>query len=190
LAFAKEYYNEIDGIYAGFTEPINQAGPQGRVYSGIIMNIRDTNEDGYFKGDFDFAETETSSRGNQVFFRNIQDGIHVFIGKLDFSVYLNKKRHPFRPKENRVYIGTLYIVDRLDFAFDSYKIEDYLSAEYNIVHYREMQTLKFILKEVHRQDSPKLPTTFTLHKKLGFQFEPYSNVKNTVFIQGTRADQG
>ncbi len=183
--FAKEYFNEIDGIYAGFTEPIHQADKGSRVYSGIIMNIRDTNENGYFKGEFDFAETITSSMGDI----KARDGIHMFLGKLDFSIYRNTKRHPFKPHENRTYVGALYIVDRLDFAFESYQIETYLTAEYDILHYREMQTLKFTLKKIHRKDIPKLPDTFILYKKMGFSFEPYSSLKQTVFMDGTRADR-
>jgi hypothetical protein len=186
---SKNYFDQIDGIYAGFTEPISKIEDKRGVYSGIIMNIRDTDDKGYFKGEFDFGETKTDIVNDQLEFRNLRDGIHTFIGKLNFKFYKDKTRHPFKPSENRIYKGTLYIVDRLDFSFNDYKIETYLSAEYDIIHYREMQALVFTLKKIHKSDGRDLPQTFTLHKKMGFNFEPYSNVRDSVFRGNTRSDK-
>jgi hypothetical protein len=186
---SKSYFDQIDGLYAGFTDPISKLEDIKGLYSGIIMNIRDTDDKGYFKGEFDFAESKTDIVSDRISGRKVRDGIHTFLGKLNFELYRNKSRHPFRPEENRTYKGTLYIVDRLDFAFDDYKIETYLSAEYDIVHYREMQTLKFTLKKTHKPENPELPKTFTLYKKMGADFEPYKNVKKTVFYGDTRVDE-
>ncbi len=183
---SKNYFTEIDGIYAGFTDPINKAIANGTIYSGIIMNIRDIDDKGYFKGEFDFGESE--SVGGRRSDRPLIDGIHSFYGKLNFTPYRDKTRHPFKPKKNRIYHGNLYIVDRLDFSFDNYKIEDYLCSEYNIIHYREMQTLKFKLSKVYKKEYPKIPHSFILYKSAGFDFEPYINVKTTVFRE-TRADK-
>lgn len=108
------------------------------------MNIRETDDKGYFKGEFDFAETFTETAGNKVGFRNIRDGIFTFMGEMKFEIYIDKKRHLFKSKENRVYKGKLYIVDRLDFQFENYSFEDYLSAEYEIKHYRESRSLNFL----------------------------------------------
>ena len=186
---SKNYFSEIDGIYAGFTEPISRLENTNGLYSGIIMNIRDTDDKGYFKGDFDFGETQSEIIDNKIEFKSIIDGIQTFIGKVNFSIYRDKARHPFHPEENRIYKGTLYIVDRLDFSFDNYKIEDYLCAEYDIEHYREMQTMKFTLRKLHRQDRPELPEAFTLYKKMGASFEPYKNVKDVVFLGNTHSDK-
>jgi hypothetical protein len=185
---SKSYFDQVDGIYAGFTEPISKVEDKKGLYSGIIMNIRDTDDNGYFKGEFDFGETKTDVENNRLLFRNLRDGVHTFLGKLNFEIYRNKVRHPFRPEENRTYNGTLYIVDRLDFAFDDYKIETYLRAEYDILHYREMQTMKFTLRKRHKTGEPELPETFILHKKMGVSFEPYKNEKEVVFRGDTRSD--
>ncbi len=186
---SKNYFDQVDGIYAGFTEPISKLDDKKGLNSGIIMNIRDTDDKGYFKGEFDFGETKTEIENDRLFFKNVRDGVHTFLGKLDFEIYRDKARHPFKPEENRIYKGTLYIVDRLDFAFEDYKIDTYLRAEYDILHYREMQTLKFTLKKRHKEGEPELPTTFVLHKKMGVSFEPYKNVKDVVFLGNTRSDK-
>jgi hypothetical protein len=189
-ALSKSYFDQVDGIYAGFTEPISKIEDKKGLNAGIIMNIRDTDDKGYFKGEFDFGETRTDiTDDNRISFTNFRDGIHTFLGKLDFEIFRDKTRHPFRPEENRTYKGTLYIVDRLDFAFEDYKIDTYLRAEYDILHYREMQTLKFTLRKLHKDDGPGFPETFILHKKMGVSFEPYNNVRDIVFRGNTRADK-
>lgn len=185
---SKDYFSELNGIYAGFTEPISKVEDKKGLHAGIILNIRETDDKGYFKGQFDFAETITETSGNRVGFRKIRHGIHTFIGKMEFEVHRDKIRHPFKPDQNRTYKGKLYIVDRLDFLFENYKIEDYLSAEYDIKHYREMGTFVFTISKVHRQDRHDLPPKFTLFKKMGAVFEPYSNVKQVVFVENTLSD--
>jgi hypothetical protein len=164
---SKNYFDTIDGIYAGYTEPANRNDKRKGINAGIIMNIRDTDDKGFFKGELDFAELEQKMVGNTVESNNLSEGIFTFIGKIDFEIYIDKSRHPFKPKENRIYKGTLYFVDRLDFVFESYNIETYLSAEYDIVHYREMQTLKFTLKKTYRPEFARLPESFVLYKKMG-----------------------
>jgi hypothetical protein len=185
---SKNYFDTIDGIYAGYTEPANRNDKRKGINAGIIMNIRDTDDKGFFKGELDFAELEQKMVGNTVESNNLSEGIFTFIGKIDFEIYIDKSRHPFKPKENRIYKGTLYFVDRLDFVFESYNIETYLSAEYDIVHYREMQTLKFTLKKTYRPEFARLPESFVLYKKMGFDFEPYKNVKMEIFKGKTRVD--
>lgn len=186
---SKSYYSEIDGIYAGFPKPISLPTRGGAVNAEIIMNIRDVNESGYFKGEFDFAEAETFFL-NRIPISNINlDGFHSFLGKLKFTLYQNRSRHPFKPKENRTYLGKLYVIERLDFAFEGFKVEDYLKCEYDIIHHREMQTLKFTLTKTHKDTDPALPKSFVLYKSFGFAFEPYKNVKKTIFVNGTRVDK-
>lgn len=187
---SKNYFEKIPGIYGGFTDPIcDQTKEKGRIYSGIIMSIKDIDNKGYFKGEFDFAETTTDLIGNKIVGRKLIDGIASFYGKFDFELCWNKTRHPFKPKENRTYIGKLYIVDRLDFDFENYQIETYLKAEYDILHYREMQTLKFTLSKTYKNEKLLFPATFTLNKTLGLNFEPYKNLIDTVFLGETRVDK-
>ncbi len=183
---SKNYYSEINGIYAGFTEPFNKAPVNGTIYGGIIMNIRDIDDKGYFKGEFDYGEIE--SVGNRPNDKQLIDGTHSFFGKINFALYRDKTRHPFKPEKNRSYAGKLYIVDRLDFSFDNYKIENYLCSEYDIIHYREMQTLKFTLNKLYKKEYPKIPRSFILYKSAGFDFEPFINVKKIVFRE-PRADK-
>lgn len=177
---SRNYFSEIDGIYAGFTDPISAAPPNGSIYGGIILKIRDVNANGYFKGEFEFGEIE--SLGNRPEDRNLINGIHSFYGKIDFGLYINKTRHPFKPNDNRIYRGKLYIVDRLDFSFENYKIDDYLCSEYELIHYREMQTIKFSLSKNYKKNSLNIPQSFVLYKSAGFKFEPYSSVKEIVFF--------
>jgi len=141
------YFSEITGIYAGFTTPKTQAIHKGQMYAGIIMNIRNVDSRGFFKGDFDYAETESYTQEEQYLFGHVTDGVYSFFGDVDFEIYKNKRRNPFKLSENRIYSGNLYIVDRMDFQLENYKLEDYLVAEYSVVHYREMETIKFILKK-------------------------------------------
>jgi hypothetical protein len=187
---SKSYFENIPGIYGGFTNPISdQTKEEKRIYAGIIMNIRDIDDKGYFKGEFDFAETTTDLKDNRIFYRKLKDGVFQFYGKFNFKIYLNKTRHPFKPEENRVYKGKLYLVERLDFNFDNYKINNYLKAEFEIWHYREMQTLKFTFNKAYKNDGFDLPTSFILNKKIGLNFEPYINLVKTVFIGQTRVDK-
>ena len=51
-----------------------------------------------------------------------------------------------------------------------------------------MQTMKFTLSKVYKKEYPAIPQSFILYKSAGFDFEPYINVKRTVFIE-TRADK-
>ncbi len=178
---SKRYFSKINGVYAGFTKQITNA-EDNNVNSGIILNIRDTDDNGFFKGELDFKEVRNQSDV-------LLSGLYTFLGKLDFDLYMDKKRHPFKPSENRIYRGRLYIVDRLDFLFDQYKIENYLSAEYDIVYYREMETLKFSLRKNYKESKISLPNHFTLYKSMGFNFEPYKNVKRLVFSNQSFSDK-
>jgi hypothetical protein len=178
---SKRYFSRINGVYSGFTKQLTTTD-NNKVNSGIILNIRDTDDNGFFKGELDFKEVENQSE-------ILIEGLYTFLGKLEFDLYFDKKRHPFKPAENRIYRGRLYIVDRLDFLFDEYKIEDYLSAEYDVVHYREMETLKFTLRKNYKETKILLPNHFTLYKSMGFNFEPYKNVKRLVFSNQSFSDK-
>lgn len=185
---SQKYYEEVDGIYAGFTEPIMKPENNGRLYSGIIMHIRETDNKGFFKGEFDYSERELFMKSGIPDEKMRTDGIYNFMGNLRFRMKRGRKRHPFKPAQNRKYKGTLYIVDRLDFDFNKYEIETYLTAEYEILHLRELQAMQFVLKKTHRENGQTLPAKFTLYKRFGASFEPYRNVKEVVFRGHTRSD--
>lgn len=183
--FAKIYFDKLGGIYAGYVDHISERGSS----AGIILNIREADNNGFFKGDFDHREIERDIINNNVIVNVLLDGIYTFTGKINFRIYRDKTRNPYRLKENRIYKGNLFLVDRLDFQFDNYNIDDYVRAEYEVIHYRDMQALKFRLVKNHRKDSPNLPSSFVLYKKQGFKLEPYENVKFTVFRDDTRVDK-
>lgn len=185
LSLSKSYYTEINGTYAGFTERVGKTAEQIAVNSGIIMAIKEIDEKGFFKGEFEFRETVSKLEDSHQYGGFIH-GRYLFLGKLEFTLHRNKTRHPLRPKENRLYKGTLYIISRFDFSFDNYEIDDYVTAEYTITHYREMQTLRFTLKKNHKSRQLDLPDSFTLFKKRGVTFEPYETVKDVVFSGKTK----
>jgi len=186
--WSTSYFDTIDGIYAAYTAPTITADGKF-VKAGVIFNIRDTDDSGYFKGELDYAELKHWTINGEYHCEKVIEAHYTFLGQFEFELYADKTRHPFRPKENRTYSGTLTIVDRLDFQFEDYKIEDYVSAEYDIVHYREMQTMKFTLIKKYRPEFALLPDTFTLYKSMGFGFEPYSSVKWDIFNGNTLSDR-
>jgi len=176
---SKNYYGHINGIYSGFVQP-TIVGNLTDLSAGIILNIRDTDENGHFKGEFDYAERNSS----QILIRSI----NTFMGKMEFELYTDKNRNPFDLKDNRVYKGKMFIVDRLDYEFENYKIDDYMRAEYEITHYRELQVMKFKLLKTRASESIGLPSIFTLYRKIGFSFDPYNSVKVTIFDSQTNVD--
>lgn len=188
LTHSKDYFAELSGIYGGFLKATREAKAGGQVHAGIIMNIRDVDSRGFFKGDFDYAESELLVQEGKQVPQIISDGIYMFFGEMDYEFYFNKKRHPFKAEKNRKYNGRLFVVDRLDFKFEDYKIDNYLVAEYDIIHFREMETLKFKQTKVYRTGAKDLPESFILYKSAGFDFEPYKNVKRLVF-PATRVDK-
>src|SRR5690242_9373825 len=144
---SSEYFKEIPGIYAGFTETTNKDDTvqvKGNVYSGVIMKIISINNNGYFIGEFRYGENITIPEHGEFRDQQLKDGIYTFLGKLDFKVYFrSKRRHPYKDKRARIYNGRLYIIDRLDYDHTKHDFEDYIRAEYKIVHYRDRSALYF-----------------------------------------------
>jgi hypothetical protein len=187
---SKSYLEEIPGLYAGFTPHVVDIDNASGLQSGMIMKIRDVNVNGYFRGQFDFREQRTYVMNeNALRSDRLRDGIFTFIGKINYKYYLPKKRHPYRLVENRTYKGIMYIVDRLDFDLGKQSFEDFLSAEYEFAHYRELKEIKFIRKKMYKVDRP-LPAKFTLYKAVDTRSEPYIHVKAVVFNGESRVDTG
>ncbi|OFY93412.1 MAG: hypothetical protein A3K10_10685 [Bacteroidetes bacterium RIFCSPLOWO2_12_FULL_31_6] len=171
---SKDYFAEIIGNYGGFVTPTISPKKGFSINSGIIMTIKNINSNGYFNGNFDFIQKEFNTMESNI----SQVGVFTFFGEINYNIYIKKKRHPFKPEDNRIYIGKIFIVDRLDFQFENYNIDDYLRAEYRIIHYREMQTLKFELIKNHKNLNLSLPENFVLYMSKGVDFEPYTSVKS------------
>ncbi|MGV3686185.1 MAG: hypothetical protein ACO1NS_11200 [Daejeonella sp.] len=180
LTLSKNYFDEIDGVYAGFAKPVGPFSQNKGVHAGFIMNIVETNTNGYFKGSFDYGENQYLTQEFTPKYDLVRSGAFTFFGKIDYKMYKDKSRHPYNLNENRTYQGILYIVDRLDFP-DEFNIEMYVKMEYRITHFREMQTFKFELIKDSPLNSFELPKSFTLYKRTGVVFEPYENVKIAVF---------
>lgn len=176
--YKKNLFDEFDGIYSGFVNPKH---PQNRERNaGVRMKIVDTNDQGYFIGDLKFGEVETITEGESIDFRLRRAALLTFYGNLRYKFYRNKLRNPFKLKNNRVYQGRLFVVDRLDFQFEKYDIDIYSRADYEIKYYREMKALKFTLQKKDKGWN-QLPEQFILHKSMGISFEPNENVEQMIF---------
>ena len=182
----QSYYDELLEVFAGYTDPSSKTEmtETGGIHSGLIMNFRDVTA-GFYRGEFDFRENLRTINEE----RFLSDGIHSFYCKMNHKIYIIKSRNPLKPKENRIYKGTLYIVHRLDIDFKNQKIEEFLVAEYDIMHYREMKVLEFTLNKTHKEEFLRTPRSFILHKSLGLGFEPYKNVREDIFRGFTRSDK-
>lgn len=184
------YFKEIGSEYAGFIKPLLQnekeATPENRHYAGVIFDFHTVNSSGYFRGEFEYKETTLAPIPYNARFNsapNLEihgEGLHTFWGKIDFELFLPKRRQPFNLKDNRKYNGSLYVVDRLDLNIATHQVIDFLVAEYKFVHYREMEVIDLNLHK-HVKKEILLPATITLYKKTGADFEPYSSIKRVVF---------
>ncbi|MCK4665096.1 MAG: hypothetical protein KAT68_19665 [Bacteroidales bacterium] len=180
---SKNYFKELIGDYGGFTETVAEIPNKG-IKSGMILHIKDINSQGYFKGEFRFGETIHSFDNGNPKVKRIRNGIITFYGKMNFKIHSSSRmRNPYKPKQNRKYNGKLFIVTRLDFSFDKTNIDDYLYGEYNIIHFREMETLVFEISKVYNEKHMNFPKTFKLYKSTGFSFEPLDSVKKVVFLE-------
>lgn len=181
---AKAYFEEVAGIYAGYTQ--NFVKPyEGSFQSGIILNIKDVQSNGFFTGNIDSRQIDIKENAKHPV---VSTGIFSFYGRIKHRFSFKLKTHPFNPKRNRIYKGVIYVVHRLDINIENQTINTYLRAEYNMVHYRESGVIKFTLKKKH-SELLHLPTKFILHKKRGLTFEPYTNVKESIFGGITHSDK-
>jgi len=144
-----------------------------KIHAGVIMKIIDVDSNCYFKGELDYREYIDISTGKKI----LASGIYQFIGKLDYKFYLNKRRHPLKLYENRRYFGKLNMVSKFDFHFEINAFEDYLIAEYDITHFRDMRVLQFSFYKQNITKEFKLPQKFKLYKSMGYSFEPKSSIE-------------
>jgi hypothetical protein len=145
------------------------------------MDVLDVDSNGFFRGEFRYGENLTTSQSNTVQFQQLVEGVHTFLGKLNHKFSFPIRRHPYKPSKNRIYLGKLYIVHRLDFLYEQYKFEDYVKCEYDIIHYRDMKALKFTICAKYDNAELTLPRMFSLDKHFGLTFEPSGNVESSAF---------
>lgn len=172
---SKNLYDEVRGDYAGLISSEETSDGISPTYGGIILRIVNINSDGYFKGEFDFGESKD--------LKILSDGNYVFIGKVNYCFYINRIRVPFVKKENRVYRGKLYVVERLDTPAGQINQEELSNFEYDFTYYREIQQIqldKLVIKSTVNQN---IPSQILLSKKLDIMFEPYGIVKQLCFEQ-------
>lgn len=181
----QNFHNEFLGIYAGYMDNEKIPNSSNGIESGLIMNIRDISGSGFFRGEFDYRKNISSIYEDAL----AQDGIYTFYGKINYRFYFPKVRHLLKPKQNRVYTGKLIIVMRLDFQLETQNIEEFSQEEYRFDYYREIRVLKFFQIASSKNQSNNIPNEFLLHKSLGLSFEPYKNVKDSIFRGFTRADK-
>lgn len=88
------FYTELAGLYVNFTDHVNeiQFDPERETrYSGMIFNIREINNDGYFSGDIDFGEIISTQVGKRL----VSDGMFNFMGNFNYWPHTNKRRNPY-----------------------------------------------------------------------------------------------
>ena len=173
------YFKELPGNYGGFTNPVDERINVRE--GGFLLRILNIDANGYFQGEFDYGENRTSVIGNnELLHEQLRDGIFECIGQINHQIYRSKARHPMDSQNNRQYKGTFYVVDRLDFDFRNINFETYIQKEYEITHFREMNTIELRLIKTRRELNP-LPAHITLYKENGLTFNVYDTVKQVSF---------
>jgi hypothetical protein len=176
----RAYYKEIVGQYGGFVnETINKPIKGKRFDGGVTMEIFDIDDNGYFRGQFEYYENEITLGevgGRPATERPVHESVSFFYGKLRFrwNYRIFKNRNPLLWKSNRLYKGDLRIVHR----FDSLNVSEEATLEciYTIIHHRESRVVEFVEKKVFKESFQR-PKQFTLFKELQTMLDPYTNVK-------------
>ncbi|HUZ57328.1 MAG TPA: hypothetical protein VMU83_00930 [Hanamia sp.] len=128
-------------------------------------------------GQIIYGEVESSQTG----VKGKVAGILQFYGRIPYKFYFNKNRNPFLRDQNSKYKGKVYIVDRFDFEKDL-MIEEFKTMEYDVIYYRERNSLWFNNQKILRENSnPVLPKTFTIDKKINIFGDISKGVFTTVF---------
>lgn len=177
----KDYSMELIGSYGGFTEPIDSDIHSN---AGLILNILRVDSNGYFQGELHYGENLTTiTKTKELNFSQLREGFHSVAGRIEHTVYLNKERNIMKQVENRLYHGSLYVVDRLDYDFHSYNFEAYIQLDYQITHYREMNVIELKLLKNHKDilELAPLPKTATLYPTIGLMFDVPRTVAEIAF---------
>ncbi len=178
--FKKEYFKEITGFYGGFiSNTVNKSAGNIRFDGGITLEIFDIDDNGYFRGQFNYTE-EKVVMGNGPATTNLATAsVNFFTGRLfyhlNFAFY--RKRNPLLWNSNRIYNGEMYTVMRLDFMTDNE--DNVLKSVYKIAHHRESRVMEFNVNKINNQPSA-LPKSFVLFKSYNHMMDPYKNVKATL----------
>lgn len=184
---SQNYYAELKSQYAAFLKTTNRP-PLETIYSGMILSILDVDNNGYFRGTLDFAETaHTFFQGNIFSDRTKIGGEFEFLGLLEFraapdEVISPRRINPIIKSDNRTYTGKLYVVKTLETPSENY--ETNIIAEYDITHYRELGVIEFenrILKDGQEIYTELLPEKCSLNKKFESSFSVFNRVKKWSF---------
>lgn len=178
LILSNNYYSKIVGKYSGFCEPsVAEKTPTSYPYAGAILDVTQIDANGYFMGQIIYGEIESSQFGDK---GRVAAVLQVY-GRIPYQFYFKKHRNPFLRKDNSKYKGKLYIVDRFDFEKDQ-QIENFKTMEYDVIYYRERNSLWFNNQKILRDNSnPVLPQTFLLDKKINVLGDISNGVFMTVF---------
>jgi hypothetical protein len=178
---AKEsLFKELIGFYGGWvSNTTNQSDEQNRFEGGLMLQIFDIDENGYFRGEFEYYEKQIQFQNSLPGFtaRIVSASLKFYYGKLKFKWnYKLAKPNPLLYSTNRTYIGELKVIDRLDKISEDESSR--LEAVYNFKYFREACVLNLIQKGLLKKDV-RLPSRFTLMKKSPHQLDPYTNIDNT-----------
>jgi hypothetical protein len=173
------YYKTVSGLYGGFVnETINKSKDMLRYDGGLLMEIFTVDDNGYFRGQFEYFEEEVTLGGSVATKRSVYAGIQSFYGRLDFEwEFIGNTANPLLWKTNRIYRGELKIVGRLDWLTEDESSN--LKGVYSILHHRESGVIEFTLKTLKNADT-KLPPHFILFLKSNHALDAYTNVTITM----------
>ena len=63
-SLSKSYYSQIVGTYSDFSEPVAiSSSDKSTAYAGFIMDIFEIDNNGYFRGELIYGETESTMTG-------------------------------------------------------------------------------------------------------------------------------
>ncbi|MFN0031701.1 MAG: hypothetical protein ACKVOR_06040 [Flavobacteriales bacterium] len=182
-SLSKKYYSEINGIYAGYATPLGKATKGGKLEAALYLTIRNTDDNGYFKGEVEIREIEGFG-GPQAYQREIRrDAIYTFLGKLDYKFKFDTNRHPAIAEQNHKYYGNLWFT-RLDLNIDQ-NPQEFIQYEFSLTHYREKETLEFRLIKAY-PNTTDIHANFQLHKRTGNSFDPSNHIRFLFGIGKTK----
>jgi len=175
-----EFFKDITGLYGGYVSDTFNASTDIIRYDGAMtMEILDVNSNGYIRGQFEYDEKKITLGkvgGPDAISERALESINFIGGKLSYhwSVAIWKKRNPLISKENRIYFGEMYTVNRLDTQAKSE--EELIQGTYKMKYFREGRVFKFTKEKIAKQAN-ELPNSFKLTKSYNHLLDPYTTIK-------------